>query len=504
MVDGWTMAERRASRGRIGRYMAGAFDRVTRVVRPFLRDRRGGLAPFIAISIIPLIAFIGIGTDAARGYIIKSRLSYALDAAGLAGARVAYSANRDADILMYFNANFPPGYMHATLDGPHFTMNATNEVLTLSATATVGTTFLRVIGIDTMTVAASSEITRQTQLLDLVLVMDVSGSMASPSGGGLTRVAAARQAASDLVDILYGADSIKNLLKIGLVSFNSKVNVTKNGVAYTGTTSQTVPSYNNPITINGASPTKIYTANNSIVPLLSRPPSGWKGCVYARYLNDGDDTDDADISLGLVTAGSKDWFGWEPIGTEGEPVSGGGLCSSAVSHSECTACYSHGITALGNDKTTILNAISQLTNPTGNTNIVQGMFWGWEVLMPETPFTEGTVNPQGTLQRAIVLLTDGEHYGGSGDAYKGVFGIGSAAQPWLDQRLRDLAAAMKAQGVVIYAIQFGDITPQQEALMKEIASGPDAPFYYFAPDSATLQQAFHEIANNLSELRISK
>ena len=85
----------------------------------FALEKRGGLAPFFAISIIPLIAFVGIGTDTARGYILKSRLSYALDAAGLAGGRVVYSANRDADIQMYFDANFPPGYMGATVDGPH-------------------------------------------------------------------------------------------------------------------------------------------------------------------------------------------------------------------------------------------------------------------------------------------------------------------------------------------------------------------------------------------------
>jgi len=71
-------------------------------------------------------------------------------------------------------------------------------------------------------------------------------------------------------------------------------------------------------------------------------------------------------------------------------------------------------------------------------------------------------------------------------------------------RLRTLAANIKATGVIIYAIQFGDITPAQELLMQDVASGPDAPYYFYAPDAATLNSAFQQIANNLSELRLSK
>ena len=39
---------------------------------------------------------------------------------------------------------------------------------------------------------------------------------------------------------------------------------------------------------------------------------------------------------------------------------------------------------------------------------------------------------------------------------------------------------------------------------RRVASGPDAPYYYYAPDATALNGAFHEIANHLSELRLSK
>ena len=107
-------------------------------------------------------------------------------------------------------------------------------------------------------------------------------------------------------------------------------------------------------------------------------------------------------------------------------------------------------------------------------------------------------------KQAVVLRTDGQPMGGSGDAYKGLTGLGTAAPPWLDNRLRDLAANIKAMGVEIYAIQFGDITPTQEQLMKDIATEPNSPYYFYAPDSASLQEAFQEVANTLSQLRLSK
>jgi hypothetical protein len=74
----------------------------------------------------------------------------------------------------------------------------------------------------------------------------------------------------------------------------------------------------------------------------------------------------------------------------------------------------------------------------------------------------------------------------------------------MDDRLRRLAEAIKASGVLIYAIQFANGGGAQEALMREIASGPDAPYYFFAPDGDTLRRVFREIADNLSELRLSK
>jgi Flp pilus assembly protein TadG len=552
--------------GRLGRLSAG--------LRAFQRDEQGAVAVLVAVAAIPLIGALGLATDTARGYIVKARLSQALDAAALAGGKNMFGTDRDADIEMFFDANFPPGFMGATVSPLAIEDNDDKTVLSVNATATIDTTFMRVLGFDDLTVAAATEVSRQIDQLDVVLSIDTSGSMGSP----YSKIESARDAAKDLVGILFGSNTVSptvtiegvtyDLLNIGVVNWNAKVNVTVADVAYDSalTTSETVTSFTNPVT--GAAQDQLYFANNSPVPLLSPPDADWQGCVYARYTGDStstsDNTNDADMSLGQVTVGTKEWLGWEPIPTlEGEPRSGQwssgswegqdrnchGAYWNDSDHSnssypgpvpdrpghwaqarpdinwttECTSCPDVGILPLTTIRQTVDDLIDDL-EPDGNTNIPQGLAWAWEVLMPSVPFDEAEATVPFARQRAIVLLTDGENHGGNGDAYKGRFGSGTGAGTTtnsahgylpsppdaantrnnLNNRLKRLAANIKAQGIKLYVIQFDNNTTTLTNLLKAVASEPNAPYYYNAPTEAELKTAFQQIANNLSKLRLSK
>lgn len=484
--------------------MAGWLRALAGRARRFSRDQGGAAIVLFALSAVPMVAFVGMATDTARAYLVKSRMSSALDAAGLAGGRRFFSPTRDAEIEMFFNANFPAGYMNATISGPHIVDDILAEKLTLTAEATIPTTLMKVLGFDELTVNAQTEITREMQALDVVIAIDMSGSMSSTSGS-TSRIAAARSAAIDLIDILFGDNGSKDLLKIGVVPWNAKVNVTQEGTAFDATQTLAVPvaGFTNPL--NGAAQSSIYTVNNSPVPLLSAPPANWKGCVFNRYIDNALDDDDADILLGPQVLASADWPAWEPVGVEGEPVSGGTCALSTNGWSECTPCLSHGITPLQSSKTIVTGAINALLNPNGNTNIPAGLGWAWRVLMPTAPFTEAEATPDYQLQRAIVLLTDGENYGGDGDGYKAVFGTGSGAGAnGMNDRLRLLATNIKSSGVVLYVIQFANNGTALQSLLKEVASGTGSPFYHYAPDDAALRAVFKEIANDLSQLRLSK
>jgi hypothetical protein len=386
--------------------------------------------------------------------------------------------------------------MNAQITGPTITPSADGTQLTLSATATVPTTFLAVAHVSSMTVQASNQITRQLKPLEVVLSMDLSGSMATTdAGGGLTRLQATRTAATTLVNILYGANTANSILKIGLVPWNGKVNVWLAGQTFTSSTQKA----------DG-----FWYANNSPVPLLSQPGANWKGCVYERYLADGNATNDADIYEGAITVGGTTWSNaWAPIPTaEGEPTTSSSThCSlAAAAHqsnsTDCTPCLTQGITPLTSTKQTILNAITNLPAANGDTNQPSGLGWAWRMLTPSAPFTESTSGQQ-TTQQAIVLLTDGQNNANYGDAYKSAFGVGSAGESGMDARLKLLAANVKAAGIDIYVIQEGTVSNTLKTLLKGVATQPNAPYYFYAPDATALTSAFQQIADHLSSLRLS-
>jgi Flp pilus assembly protein TadG len=491
-------------------------------VRKFIEDARGAVAVLVALAAVPLIGTIGIGVDSARGYVAQSRLSAAVDAAALAGGNSFFASTRDDDIRMIFHANFPDGYLDASVSGPTITPDDANQKITVAASATVPVTFMRLFGHETVTVSASAEVTRKMKALEVVLSMDVSGSMGTKDPGQtITRLAASQQAAKELITILFGGDTSKDLLNIGLVPWSSKVNVMIDGQPFNSALNKTVavPSFTAPDIDRVQS--NVYYANNSPVPLLEPPPSGWKGCVFNRYINNATDDDDGDIRDGPFSGGGKDWPGWAPVlpgdypnttvtaKWGGEPVDGyvngrPRRCALAPSGEECTPCPTVGITPLQNSKKVITDAVNKLAAG-GNTNLPAGLGWAWRVLTPEAPF-EHTITTEYTPDKTIVLMTDGENCAASGDAYKAVFGLcsSSAARDKMNARAEKLAANIKATGVIIYVVQFIDASSALKAFLKKVASGPDAPFYYYAPDASALRGAFHEIANHLSELRLSK
>lgn len=491
----------------------------------FARNEAGSVMVWVAVALIPVVGMLGLATDAARGYLVKARLSMALDAAALAAApHLQDSSKMNAEITKFFNVNFPPGFMGSTLTGPTPVVSADGQSLTLTANAMIDSTFMRLLHIDQIPVAGTTEVTRENQFMEIVVSIDMSGSMGSGIGN-TTRIAGARTAAKTLVNILHGDKAFSEKLKIGLVPWNAKVNVTT-GATYTGTTTQNIPSYTRtPIfNINKGAPTyhsnskvmsKVWFANNSPVPLSRNPSSNWKGCVFARFVvtDDGIPENDADIFYSNLDSPNGDWRGWEPIrANDGEPVSGGKCeLANAFGGPECSKCLQYGITPLTQTKQTMIDAINALQYPNGSTNIPQGLAWAWRVLMPAAPFTEAWTDAEvsasgGSRTRAIVLLSDGENQCWNGDAYKRVFGPAASimCRDALSARLQLLAANVKADGVIVYVIQFGNSSGTLATLLKGVATSTGAPHYHYAPDAAALQSVFTTIANNLSTLRLSK
>ncbi len=227
-------------------------------LRRLLLEQRGGVAAIMGLAIIPLFAVVGLAIDTGRGYMLKSKLSYAIDAAGLAGGRAFDTDLREEDIEMFFEANFPTGYMNSELlpDHPVVTFDDANNRVTIEASATLPTAFMGVVGVQEITVSARTVIQRELRGMELVLVMDNTGSMRGNGG-----MAAMQPAATDLIDILYGDRETVPQFWVGVVPYVASVNIgTQHEDWLTG-----------------------YDADDYL-------PTEWKGCVEARaFPNDSND-----------------------------------------------------------------------------------------------------------------------------------------------------------------------------------------------------------------------
>ncbi len=299
------------------------------------------MAIWVGIALTVFIGCAGMAVDTARGYMMKARLSQALDAAALAGAKALGSDNVESDISMFFNANFPAQQLDAVLDGPYVTLNTDKNTVEVTARATIDSTLMSILGFDTITVGAAATAVRGLNGLDVVIAIDMSGSMCMPC----TKIEAAETAAKTLVETLYADPNPKtvtingvtwDLLNIGMVPWNAKVNVGLNKKISTQVFDRTktkevlLPSFTNPVT-GATGLTKVYVTNVSPVYLFDNPPAGWTGAVYARYIDDfktspstpNNEANDGDLKLGYGKFGGKDWVAYEPIPPqEGEPVSG--------------------------------------------------------------------------------------------------------------------------------------------------------------------------------------
>jgi len=149
------------------------------MTRKWFGGNKGSIMAWSALAMIPLMGMASISVDGARAYMVKSRLSQAVDAAALAGGKTLNTANYNADIVKYFNVNFPTNYLGSTLTGPTITIGEGNDTVTVQAAANVPTTFARLIGTDYVTVSAKATVRRSITGMELALVMDNTGSMRS-------------------------------------------------------------------------------------------------------------------------------------------------------------------------------------------------------------------------------------------------------------------------------------------------------------------------------------
>lgn len=145
------------------------------------KGQNGQILVLTAFSLVALIAVTGLAVDSGMGYIVKAKLNSAVDAAGIAAARVLPQGEAEASRAAekYFSANYPSGWMGSNpmLTGVNFSREAETgrTFIDISATATKPVSLMSVLGFNLMTVQASAQVVRKD--VDVVLVLDTTASI---------------------------------------------------------------------------------------------------------------------------------------------------------------------------------------------------------------------------------------------------------------------------------------------------------------------------------------
>lgn len=228
------------------------------LLKQFRADERGVFGMIFAVMAIVLIALGGAVVDFVGLEQNRNRAQVALDAAALALQKDIFvkplnaaSIQARAQALVNDRINDPT--IVATLNAP--VIDITNGSLTLTAHLTVPTIFVALVGVSQMEANLISEATRKKLSLEVMMVLDNSGSMTTTTSGSLTRMDYLKLAATCAAYTLFydavqdgktssgtpdtntcipatGAKLVDNV-KIGLVPFTMYVNVGTNNASAT-------------------------------------------------------------------------------------------------------------------------------------------------------------------------------------------------------------------------------------------------------------------------------
>ena len=156
--------------------------------------------------------------------------------------------------------------------------------------------------------------------------------------------------------------------------------------------------------------------------------------------------------------------------------------------------------------------------PNGNTYHDIGLLWGTRLLSSSGIFqSENELTPRGgEIDRHLIFMTDGDTVANNYDYT--AYGIG-----WYDQRTttsndRDAydkqvnarfdalckqIKNMTPRGITLWVVSFGDGTNSEtKNRLQGCATGNT--YYFHAADSAQLQQTFKQIADDISQLRLTR
>ncbi len=182
--------------------------------RRFAGEIRGNVASLFALAAVPAALTIGVAVDYSRAASAKTQLQDALDSAALAGAAAspATHANITAVATQVFLSHKLNGATSISVSQPGASQ------VQVTGTLAVDTSFMRIVGINSVTVNALSA-TRafSAGAIEVALALDNTGSMVND-------MPALKQAASNLANALFNSASGNPNFRMSITPFVAVVN----------------------------------------------------------------------------------------------------------------------------------------------------------------------------------------------------------------------------------------------------------------------------------------
>jgi Flp pilus assembly protein TadG len=476
---------------------------IKKITKNFLNSYRrhqlGAVAIAFGLMIPVVIGAVGTSVDIAQGYLVKSRLSAALDASALAAAATGSDDEQviEDKVDAFMAANFPDGRIGTNIEA---VTSLDGDELTVTAEATLKTSFMKIFGFETLTITAETIVQREVRGLEVVMVLDNTGSMATNNNIGSLRTAT-----ENFIEILFEAVSDPEYVRVGMVPYASSVNVGPYGLGETpdgddyGDAFVVPPEedvyadyYNgmNPYTQNH------YGIDEDDLEYDTSEKGQWHGCVEAE-----DYTLDVEDHEGPWTMYRHDYNGhnyykyrYYYSGTLGDGYN--------ALNGPNIYCPDQMIVPLTSDEDALIDA-AQAMQADGATLGNLGMVWGWRVISPEYPFTEGATYDDEQWDKVVLMMTDGVNtmsnvYSAYGRSNEHNVDAGD-----LDDRFAEVCEAMKDENILIYTVTFDDgVDEDTKDLFRDCASTPAN--WHDAPSQADLEDVFETIARELSNLHIKQ
>ncbi|SDE59154.1 TadE/TadG family type IV pilus assembly protein [Rhodospira trueperi] len=535
---------------------------ISTILSRLRRDTRGVTAVLVGLLMVPLCLMLGGAVDLGVAYYLKNRLGYAVDSAALAvGSTVQHEVDIEQRARDFVAANYPSDAIGTVHD---VTVTDVNNVITVSAKATFQTFFMGIFSLDEITVAAEAEVIRAIRGLEVALVLDNTGSMRSSNNIGALRDASRDFVNILFGDEVTNPNLFISIVPYA-ASVNPGPEALGGDTTPPPPAwwpESTDPGYiefrHNP---DDGGPFadgqgwKGCVLERTGTDLLDDTPGGWEAWAWPPEPDHEDLWDDwPDVPPGPDQTEIVDYLSDHKAGSRyyTNDSNNYDLYNMAGSVTEGGVRYDPGtfqnngagpnlgcpgpILPLNNVKSIVLDTVDSLDAwHRGGTMADLGLAWGRRVLSPEPPFTEGEPWGKELWEKAIVMMTDGNNeyfkltsnatngnstnnwYNRDNDRvrsdYSGIGWLSSdnprigtnnrgTANDIVDARMAVMCADLKAQGIIVYTVTFGNTNSTTEELYRNCATDPSK--WFDSPSQADLRESFKAIAVELSNLRVSR